>query len=100
MLQIGVPDVAHPGPGRELRCPQQLSEPHVPDAGDDVLIEEHFTDESNLVDGAETLEDASQVEVVGEQVRAERVQRRRIESEDRAVPLRRLPVSAAQREPR
>src|SRR5262245_50935351 len=80
--------------------PEHLRQPCVPDARDDALIDECFTHETRLVDPAESLDDRSEFRVGREQIGAELPHRTGIESEDRPIPLRRLPVAATKDEPR
>ena len=46
---IRVRDIAQTPPWRELRLPQRLGEPHVPDPGNERLVEERLTEPARLI---------------------------------------------------
>ena len=48
---VGLGDSSEATPGRELRAPQRLCEPHVPDPGDDGLVEQRLAEPARLVRG-------------------------------------------------
>jgi hypothetical protein len=79
--------------------PERLREPHVPDPGDQPLIEERFGDELRLVEAAEATDDVGDLGLLGEQVRPEPADRTLVEREDGTVPLLRFPRRATQDEP-
>jgi hypothetical protein len=57
-------------PGRHLRRPETLGLPHVPDTGDETLVEHGVPDWARLVDRTQVADDRVDVERTGEDVRA------------------------------
>jgi hypothetical protein len=98
--ELGVADVPELRPRRDSRVPERLGEPHVPDAGDETLIDERLAHEARLVDTAKSGEDLVEASPRREQVGAERPRPTVLEPEHGAVPLRCLPLAPAQDEPR
>jgi hypothetical protein len=93
-------NVAQPAPGRELGLPQRLGEPHVPDPGDDRLVEQRLTEPARLVGAAHPLEHRVDPRWALEDVRPEPRERARVQLEDGAVPEHAFDSRPAEHEPR
>src|SRR5581483_5562579 len=83
-------------PRRDPRLPQRLGAPDVPDAGDEALVEERFTDRAAV--RAQERDHGLVVGLLGEDVGAD--PDGPVELEDGAVPEHRLVLGAAEDEPR
>ena len=80
--------------------PERLGEPHVPDPGDDPLIDEGIADEPHLVDPPQALDERTGIGCVREQIGPECADSAAAEAENGSVPVRRLPLGDAQDQPR
>ena len=87
-------------PRRQATVPEELGEPHVPDPGDEPLVEERIAEETRAALGGPHSARARRVRRVREQIRAETEVGAGREPERRAVPESRLELGAAQDEPR
>ena len=79
--------------------PQELGEPHVPDPGDEPLVEQGVTEETRRARRDDPPRERAGVRACGEQIRAEPELGAGREPERRTVTELRLELRAAQDEP-
>jgi hypothetical protein len=96
---VSLGDGMEAAPGRELRTPERLREPHVPDAGDDRLVEQRLAEPACLIGRSHPREHAIETGRLLEDVRPEPGDRPRVQFEDGAVPEHSLGPRSAQYEP-
>ena len=77
----------------------RLGEPHVPDTGDEPLVDESLAHELRLVAAADPGDDVGNSGRGREEIGPESANATVAQGEHRAVPLRRLSLTAAQDEP-
>jgi hypothetical protein len=99
-LELLVADVAEHPPGRDARVPERLGEPHVPDPGNEPLVEESLPDDALRIREAKPTNHILDLGLRGEQIRAKSPDGALVEREDRSVPLPRLPRASPEHEPR
>lgn len=80
--------------------PERLRKPHVPDPGDEALVEQRLPEQTRLIGRTEARDEVGDIGLVRQKVRPERSQRPVVEREHGAVPLCGLPLPAPQHEPR
>ena len=97
---VGLGDSLEATPGRELRAPQRLCEPHVPDPGDDGLIEQRLAEPARLVGGTQPREHVIEARLRLQDVRPQPCDRPCVQLENGPVPEHSFGPSPAQHEPR
>src|SRR5262245_52621876 len=93
-------DVAKPDPRLHPRDEERLGLPHVPDSGDESLVEQRLATRPGLVGGAAPRDHPVQIRRRGHDVRAEPIRPSAAQLENRAMSLHRLPLRAAKNQPR
>ena len=98
-LELLVGDAVEPQPRRELRVPERLRLPDVPDPRDEALVEQRVAELAGLVLAPQVRDHAGEVERLGEDVRPEAARAALGELEHRPVPEHRLALGAGEHEP-
>ena len=96
---VGLRDIGEAKPGRELRLPERLRHPHVPDPGDEALVDQTLAERARRICPAETREHRVEVGRRCEDVRTEPGERAGVQFENRAAPEDTFELGAAEDEP-
>src|SRR6185312_1995582 len=98
--ELLVGHLVEPQPRRELRAPERLRLPDVPDPGDEALVEQRVAELAALVLAPQVRDHRGQVGRVGEDVGAQASGAAPGQLEHRPVPEHRLALGAGEHEPR
>ena len=97
---VGLGDIGQPAPRRELHFPERLGQPHVPDPGDERLVEQRLAEPTHLVGAAHALEHHVDPRRTLEDVRPQARECAGMQLEHGTVPQNSLNARATEHEPR